>query len=168
MFALTKRSAASAYDYAPRYGQPTRVNIHLSLLTVSLCCLPPTISKKVRVRTKLNDTYLMDFSEALLEPKLASGAVDTAPTPAEAATLSAPVPAPAPADVVMGGHPVPSAPGLSIAGEDSAAEKPSFVDLVAKEAEEELALKKRKMCGDCSSLTEVVSFTVALHARCCS
>ncbi|GMF64548.1 unnamed protein product [Phytophthora lilii] len=128
MFALTKRSASSAYDYAP--------------------------SKKVRVRTKLNDTYLLDFPEALLEPKTA--AVDTAPTPAEAATLAAPAPAPAPANMVLGGHPVPPVPGVSIADENSATEKPSFVDQVAKEAEQELALKKRKIAvesinGDAAS-----------------
>lgn len=100
----------------------------------------------MRVRTKLNDSYLLDFPDALLEPKAAATAtVDTTPTASEVATLTAPVPAPAPADVVVGGHPVPSAPGISIAGEDSATEKPSFVDQVAKEAEEELALKKRKM-----------------------
>ncbi|KAG2843473.1 hypothetical protein JG687_00007208 [Phytophthora cactorum] len=131
MFALTKRSASSAYDYAP--------------------------SKKVRVRTKLNDTYLLEFPDALLEPKIAVEAIDSTATPTEAATLAAPGPAPTPADVVMGGHPVPSAPGFSIAGEDSTtAEKPSFVDQVAKEAEEELALKKRKIAvsninGDASS-----------------
>lgn len=102
-------------------------------------------SKKVRVRTKLNDTYLLDFPEALLEPNAAAGAVDATPTPTEAAILAALGPAPTPVDVVMGGHPVPSGPGISISGEESAAEKPSFVDQVAKEAEEELALKKRKM-----------------------
>ncbi|POM74815.1 Pre-mRNA-splicing factor prp46, partial [Phytophthora palmivora] len=119
MFALTKHSTASAYDYAP--------------------------SKKVRVRAKLNDRYLVDIPETLLEPKAAVGAVDTTPTPTEVATLTAIEPAPSPADVIEGGHPVPSAPGVSIAGEDSAAtEKPSFVDQVAKEAEEEMVLKKRK------------------------
>ncbi|KAL4157746.1 Pleiotropic regulator 1 [Phytophthora ramorum] len=116
MFALTKRSAASAYDCAP--------------------------SKKVRVRTKLNDSYLLDFPGALLEPKTAAGTVETTPEPA---TLTAPSDAPAPDDVVMGGHPVPSIPGVSIAGEESTAEKLSFVDQVAKEAEQELALKKRKI-----------------------
>ncbi|KAL4132932.1 Pleiotropic regulator 1 [Phytophthora ramorum] len=116
MFALTKRSAASAYDCAP--------------------------SKKVRVRTKLNDSYLLDFPGALLEPRTAAGTVETTPEPA---TLMAPSDAPAPDDVVMGGHPVPSIPGVSIAGEESTAEKLSFVDQVAKEAEQELALKKRKI-----------------------
>ncbi|ETL92410.1 hypothetical protein, variant [Phytophthora nicotianae] len=131
MFALTKRSASSAYDYAP--------------------------SKKVRVRTKLNDAYLFEFPDALLEPKAAAETADLTPTPSEAAALAAPGPAPAPADVVMGGHPVPSAPGVSIEAEDSTtADKPSFVDQVAKETEEELALKKRKIAasninGDASS-----------------
>ncbi|ETI45906.1 hypothetical protein F441_09563 [Phytophthora nicotianae CJ01A1] len=131
MFALTKRSASSAYDYAP--------------------------SKKVRVRTKLNDAYLFEFPDALLESKAAAETADLTPTPSEAAALAAPGPAPAPADVVMGGHPVPSAPGVSIESEDSTtADKPSFVDQVAKETEEELALKKRKIAasninGDASS-----------------
>ncbi|EEY61224.1 pre-mRNA-splicing factor prp46, putative [Phytophthora infestans T30-4] len=121
MFALTKRSAASAYDYAP--------------------------SKKVRVRTKLNDTYLFEFPSALLEFKAVAEAVDSTPPPIAAATRIAPGPAPAAqADVVMGGHPLPSVPDVSTAIEDTtAAEKPSFVDQVAKEAEEELALKKRKL-----------------------
>ncbi|KAF4319605.1 hypothetical protein BBO99_00005949 [Phytophthora kernoviae] len=113
MFALTKRSATSAYDYAP--------------------------SKKVRVRTKLNDTYLLDFPDALLDPK--PTADDTE------ATLEAAVEAPTPVpteDVVLGGHPVPSAPGISM-GSDAATDKPSFVDQVGKEVEAELALKKRKI-----------------------
>ncbi|KAL7694456.1 putative WD repeat protein DCAF11/LEC14B [Plasmopara halstedii] len=119
-FALTKRNVSFVYDYAP--------------------------SKKVRVRTKLNDTYLLEVPEALLENKTATGAVDPTSTPIEAATLLASDSVPVAADVVMSGHPVPSAPGISIGIEGSLpTEKPSFVDQVAKEAEKELAIKKRKL-----------------------
>ncbi|KAI9913767.1 hypothetical protein PsorP6_005801 [Peronosclerospora sorghi] len=123
MFALTKRNAALAYDFAP--------------------------SKKVRVRTKLNDTYLLNFSEALLKPMVVTGTVDSAVTPLDTATLASPS-LPIPSDVVMGGHPIPEGPGISIEREEHTTElveNPSIVDQVAKEVEQELAQKKRKLAA---------------------
>ncbi|CAI5745123.1 unnamed protein product [Peronospora destructor] len=115
MFALTKRDAASAYDFFP--------------------------SKKVRVRTKLNDIYLLEFPEALLGPKTIVDIVDTNPTPLETATLVVSDRASPPADVVVGGHPVPSGLGISIA-----------------ESEQELACKKRKIEAANITSSAVVEF----------
>ncbi|RLN74419.1 hypothetical protein BBJ28_00022642 [Nothophytophthora sp. Chile5] len=107
MFALTKRSAASAYEYGPRY----------MLQAGSL----------VGIR--------------LIQPVAAAvgGSSETTSTGSATVTPANPV------DVILGGHPVPPAPGVSIEGDDSAAEKASFVEQVAKEAEEDLALQKRKL-----------------------
>ncbi|CAH0479256.1 unnamed protein product [Peronospora belbahrii] len=133
MFALTKRNTSVAYDYAP--------------------------GKKVRVRTKLNDTYLMEYPQALLEPKVVTKAIDTTPTLLEVATLMTSDSIPTPCDVIMDGHPIPTGPGISISGVKTlpgAPETLSFVEQVAKETEKELALKKRKIAaaninGDTSS-----------------
>ncbi|CAH0490374.1 unnamed protein product [Peronospora farinosa] len=125
MFALTKRTAPSAYDFAP--------------------------SKKVRVRTKLNDIYLLDFPEALLGSKPIVDRVDTSPTSLETATLEVLDRTPPLTDVVVDAHSIPSGPGISITGKETllfkAAEKnATFVDQVAKETEQELDLKKKQLC----------------------
>lgn len=103
------------------------------------------LAKKVRVRTKLYDSYLLEFPEALLEAKAATEAVDLTSTQREAAMLLSSDPVPGPVDVVTGGHPVPLAPGVSITSEDlTPTEELSLVDQVAKEAEEELTINKQK------------------------
>uniref|UniRef100_K3X8E4 Uncharacterized protein n=1 Tax=Globisporangium ultimum (strain ATCC 200006 / CBS 805.95 / DAOM BR144) TaxID=431595 RepID=K3X8E4_GLOUD len=117
MFALTKRNtSAAAFDYAP--------------------------SKRVRIHTKLNDTYL-HLPESLLDAKPA------APT----ARIEGDVPLPVlqsvaapetPGDIMLGGHEVPSAPAVLIESGGVDADK-SFVEQVAKEAEAELARKKQQV-----------------------
>uniref|UniRef100_A0AAV1TMH3 Pre-mRNA-splicing factor prp46 n=1 Tax=Peronospora matthiolae TaxID=2874970 RepID=A0AAV1TMH3_9STRA len=136
MFALTKRRDAVVSDFAP--------------------------SKRVRVRTKLHDSYLLEIPGALRESEGSAGAIDTF---FETTGCAVPGPALPPADVVIGGHPVPSGPGISMAGEEDTAkaveEKSSFVDQVAKEVERELALAKRKLAAAATSNGDASKAVVA-------
>ncbi|GAB9470037.1 Pleiotropic regulator 1 [Globisporangium polare] len=117
MFALTKRSTSAALDFAP--------------------------SKKVRIHAKLTDLY-MNLPESLLDIKPIAAAVPALSQPSAGVPqlLAAEETPAASKDVVLGGHEVPSAPGVSIEGGD--ADK-SFVAQVAKEAEAEMARKKQKV-----------------------
>ncbi|DAZ98651.1 TPA: hypothetical protein N0F65_000846 [Lagenidium giganteum] len=114
LFALSKRNVAG-FEFAP--------------------------SKKVRICTKLNDTFF-NLPESLLEAQPA-----TAESTSDAnATTSAPTPAPVEetdnsGDVVMGGHAYPSAPGVS---EPAKPEPASLVEKIVAEAEEERATKRLK------------------------
>ncbi|CAI5718382.1 unnamed protein product [Hyaloperonospora brassicae] len=123
LFVLTKRRDAWAHDFAP--------------------------SKRVRVRTKLHDSYLLEIPEALLESKGSAGATGSPPETTEGAVSGPALPS---TDGVREGRPVPSRPGgVSVAaGEEEPVEadaKLSFVDQVAKEVEQELALTKRKLAA---------------------
>ncbi|TDH67372.1 hypothetical protein CCR75_007930 [Bremia lactucae] len=141
MFAL----ANTSHEYVPRYDQfvvfesfkwSSKIPSHLK---------NPTDSKKARVRTKLNDTYLMDSFILMQKIKTTAGAIDSTSSVIEASTRAHPSCAGALTETAMNGHTVPSIPVISIDRKNLAsAENYSFVHKVAEEAEKELALKKRK------------------------
>lgn len=102
----------------------------------------------MRVRTKLNDKYLLHhFPETLLEPKPKLAAITTSARPSETATLVTPAPVLTNV-VVVGGHSVPSSAGM-VPIEDTiqleSTEPLSFIDQVVQETEQELLLEKRRL-----------------------
>ena len=163
LFALTKRSAA-ALEYEPRFVYLV-VLLHIVVAMRSAdVVLFHARSKKVRITTKLEDTYL-NLPESLLEAKptvlAGSDGQDVEEEEKDAETSEGPTRS-QPSDIVLGGNEYPSAPGtdrfqyclglvidtevvclcIGVATTGKASSL-SLVDRVAAEAEENRATKKK-------------------------